>query len=73
MGQNFDLIPFGSGRRMCPGVSFALQILQLTLANMLHWLEFATPSDEVVPKATPLEVHTTPCLPAFLYKSTTAS
>ncbi|XVF03894.1 hypothetical protein REPUB_Repub05bG0032600 [Reevesia pubescens] len=79
-GQNFELIPFGSGRRMCPGVSFALQILQLTLANVLHWFEFATPSDEPVdmregagltsPKATPLEVHITPRLPAFLYEST---
>ncbi|XWS21116.1 hypothetical protein CRYUN_Cryun30bG0027800 [Craigia yunnanensis] len=79
-GQNFELIPFGSGRRMCPGVSFALQILQLTLANVLHWFEFATPSDEPVdmreaagltsPKATPLEVHITPRLPAFLYQST---
>ncbi|XP_022772432.1 cytochrome P450 82A3-like [Durio zibethinus] len=79
-GQNFELIPFGSGRRMCPGVSFALQILRLTLANVLHWFEFETPSDEPVdmreeagltsPKATPLEVHITPRLPAFLYEST---
>ncbi|XVE94796.1 hypothetical protein REPUB_Repub02eG0040300 [Reevesia pubescens] len=79
-GQNFELIPFGSGRRMCPGVSFALQILQLTLANVLHWFEFATPSDEPVdmregagltsPKATPLKVHITPRLPAFLYEAT---
>ncbi|XVF69539.1 hypothetical protein PTKIN_Ptkin11bG0090100 [Pterospermum kingtungense] len=78
-GQNYELIPFSSGRRMCPGVSFALQILQLTLANVLHWFEFATPSDEAVdmregagltsPKVTPLEVHITPRLPASLYES----
>ncbi|KAE8674044.1 putative Cytochrome P450 [Hibiscus syriacus] len=79
-GQNFELIPFGSGRRMCPGVSFALQILQLTLANLLHWFEFQTPSDEAIDmreaagitssKATPLEVHITPRLPASVYDST---
>ncbi|KAE8705071.1 putative Cytochrome P450 [Hibiscus syriacus] len=78
-GQNFQLIPFGSGRRMCPGVSFALQILQITLANLLHWFEFETPSGEAIDmreaagitssKATPLELHITPRLPAFVYDS----
>ncbi|GMI78162.1 cytochrome P450, family 82, subfamily C, polypeptide 4 [Hibiscus trionum] len=79
-GQNFELIPFGSGRRMCPGVSLALQILQLTLANLLHWFEFETPSDGTIDmreavgitssKATPLEVHITPRLPAIVYDFT---
>ncbi|PPD98272.1 hypothetical protein GOBAR_DD04699 [Gossypium barbadense] len=78
-GHNFELIPFGSGRRMCHGVSFALQIMQLTLANLLHWFEFETPLNEAVdmreaarmtsPKATPLEVHITPPLPTFVYDS----
>ncbi|KAJ7950310.1 Cytochrome P450 [Quillaja saponaria] len=76
-GQDFELIPFGSGRRMCPGVSFALKIMQLTLANLLHGFDIATPSDETVDmteasgltnlKATPLEVILTPHLPAQLY------
>ncbi|KAG4140330.1 hypothetical protein ERO13_D06G011566v2 [Gossypium hirsutum] len=80
-GQNFELIPFGSGKRMCPGISFALQVLQLTLANVLHWFEFETPSGEAVDmheapgltslKATPLEVYISPRLPAFVYTSTT--
>ncbi|MBA0567587.1 hypothetical protein Golob_005138, partial [Gossypium lobatum] len=47
-GQNFELVPFGSGRRMCPRVSFALQILSFTLANVLHWFEFKTPSNKAV-------------------------
>ncbi|XP_060673078.1 flavonoid-6-hydroxylase-like [Ziziphus jujuba] len=65
-GQNFELIPFSSGRRVCPGISFALQVMQLTLANLLHAFEITTPSDEPVDlgetsgltnmKATPLEV-----------------
>ena len=76
-GQNFELIPFGSGRRSCPGVSFAIQVLHLTLARLLHAFEFATPLDKpvdmtespglTIPKATPLEVLLTPCLPAKLY------
>ncbi|KAG4193804.1 hypothetical protein ERO13_A06G014700v2 [Gossypium hirsutum] len=79
-GQNFELVPFGSGRRMCPGVSFALQVLQLTLANMLHWFDFETPSNEpidmreafgiTISKATPLEVHITPRLLASVYDFT---
>ena len=38
-GQNFELIPFGSSRRMCHEISFALQITQLTLATLLHAFE----------------------------------
>uniref|UniRef100_A0A6N2NKA9 Cytochrome P450 n=1 Tax=Salix viminalis TaxID=40686 RepID=A0A6N2NKA9_SALVM len=64
-GQQFELIPFGSGRRSCPGVSFALQVLHLTLARLLHSFDLATPMDQpvdltessglTIPKATPLE------------------
>ncbi|WRX30810.1 Cytochrome P450 - like 10 [Theobroma cacao] len=77
-GQNFELIPFGSGRRMCPGVSFALQVLELTLANLLQGFELGTPLDELVDmseaigmtnlKASPLEVLITPRLPAVCYQ-----
>ncbi|CAL0327042.1 unnamed protein product [Lupinus luteus] len=41
-GQHFELIPFGAGRRMCPGMSFALQVMQLTLANLLHGFDIVT-------------------------------
>ncbi|KAF5468359.1 hypothetical protein F2P56_012517 [Juglans regia] len=77
-GQHFELIPFGSGRRVCPGISFALQVMQLTLANFLHAFEITTiPAEEPVDmtekvrltslKATPLEVHLTPRLPCSAY------
>ncbi|XVE94114.1 hypothetical protein REPUB_Repub01dG0253400 [Reevesia pubescens] len=76
-GQNFELIPFGSGRRMCPGITFALQVLHLALARLLHGFELGTVSDKAidmsespgltVPKATPLEVTLTPRLPSMLY------
>ncbi|KAF8034244.1 hypothetical protein BT93_C0512 [Corymbia citriodora subsp. variegata] len=76
-GQNFEYLPFGSGRRMCPGVSFALQVLHIVLATLLHSFEIETASDEPVdmragmgitsPKVTPLEVILTPRLPLHLY------
>ncbi|KAB1221363.1 Cytochrome P450 82A3 [Morella rubra] len=76
-GQHFELIPFGSGRRMCPGISFAQQVMHLTLAALLHAFEIRTPSDEPMDmtgnvglanlKATPLEIHLTPRLPAQAY------
>ncbi|TYI28007.1 hypothetical protein ES332_A05G215000v1 [Gossypium tomentosum] len=78
-GQQFELIPFGSGRRSCPGASFALQVLHLTLARFLHAFELSTLLDQpvdmtespglTIPKATPLDVLLKPRLPTKVYAS----
>ncbi|XP_023523452.1 cytochrome P450 CYP82D47-like [Cucurbita pepo subsp. pepo] len=47
-GQSPEFIPFGNGRRMCPGISFALQIMHLTLANLLHRFEIDRSSKELM-------------------------
>nr|AYM55623.1 cytochrome p450 [Croton stellatopilosus] len=76
-GQNYELIPFSTGRRICPGAYFALQVLSLSLATLLQAFEIETPLGLPVDmteghginnlKATPLNVLVTPRLPAHLY------
>lgn len=39
-GQHFHLLPFGSGRRGCPGTSLALQVVQTSLAAMIQCFEW---------------------------------
>ncbi|XP_015969465.2 cytochrome P450 93A3-like [Arachis duranensis] len=47
-GQQYELIPFGSGRRMCPGISLALQIAHVTLAAMIQCFEWKLHDDEKI-------------------------
>ncbi|XVE69975.1 hypothetical protein DITRI_Ditri10aG0034300 [Diplodiscus trichospermus] len=47
-GLHFELMPFGSGRRSCPGTSFAMQMLNLTLSNFLHAFKFSTPNNGLI-------------------------
>ncbi|CAN4078831.1 unnamed protein product [Withania somnifera] len=42
-GLNFELIPFGAGRRGCPGIAFAAVINELALARLVHKFNFALP------------------------------
>ncbi|CAK9159208.1 unnamed protein product [Ilex paraguariensis] len=44
-GQSFELLPFGSGRRMCPGYSLGLKMIQSSLANMLHGFNWKLPGN----------------------------
>ncbi|XP_050365525.1 nicotine N-demethylase CYP82E3-like [Argentina anserina] len=77
-GQHFEFIPFGAGRRICPGITFAFQIMHITVARFIQGFELATPLDMravdmteglgiTLPRATALEVILTPRLASGLY------
>lgn len=42
-GSNFEFIPFGSGRRSCPGMQLGLYGLDLAVANLLHCFTWELP------------------------------
>ena len=43
----FALVPFGMGRRSCPGVHFATAVVELLLANLLFCFDWRAPLGEV--------------------------
>jgi cytochrome P450 len=76
-GQSFELLPFGSGRRMCPGMGLGLKMVQLALANLVHAFEWRLLDGMTVeelnmeetlrftmPRKVPLEAAGEPKLPA---------
>jgi cytochrome P450 len=79
-GQNFELLPFGSGRRMCPGYNLGLKVIQVSLANLLHGFTWRLPDgmmkeelsmEEIfgmtTPRKFPLEAVVEPKLADHLY------
>lgn len=48
--QQFDLIPFGVGRRRCPGENFAMVIIELALANLLYQFDWKLPDGMSIDK-----------------------
>uniref|UniRef100_A0A803MCU0 Uncharacterized protein n=1 Tax=Chenopodium quinoa TaxID=63459 RepID=A0A803MCU0_CHEQI len=47
LGNYFQYLPFGSGRRMCAGVSLAERTAMLVLASLLHAFQWKLPNGSV--------------------------
>jgi cytochrome P450 len=79
-GKDFQLLPFGSGRRVCLGYPFGLINVQMELTRFLHSFTLRLPKGEnlqdmdmsevfsiTTPKAIPLHVVAIARLPLHLY------
>jgi cytochrome P450 len=45
LGQDFEMIPFGLGRRICPGMPLARKLIPLILGTLLHRFEWELPAE----------------------------
>ncbi|KHG22155.1 Cytochrome P450 [Gossypium arboreum] len=80
-GHDFRLLPFGAGRRVCPGAQLGTNLVTSMLGHLLHhfcWTPPEAMKDEeidmlenpglVAYMRTPLQTMATPRLPSHLYK-----
>ncbi|KAK4376030.1 hypothetical protein RND71_006707 [Anisodus tanguticus] len=42
-GQHFEFLPFGAGRRGCPGINFSIPLVELAIANLLFHYDWSLP------------------------------
>ncbi|XP_009628880.1 cytochrome P450 98A2-like isoform X1 [Nicotiana tomentosiformis] len=80
-GHDFRLLPFGAGRRICPGTNLAINLVTSMLAHLLHHFKWSPPAGvkledidmlespgTVTYMLTPLQAVPTPRLSAHLYQ-----
>ncbi|GLJ21176.1 hypothetical protein SUGI_0387650 [Cryptomeria japonica] len=81
-GRDFRIIPFGAGRRRCPGYKLGLRMIHFALASFVHAFDWSLPPGEEpqdldmnekyelsIHRNVPLNLFAIPRLPTHLYNS----
>ncbi|KAL8529477.1 hypothetical protein ACS0TY_006779 [Phlomoides rotata] len=81
-GNDFEMIPFGSGRRICAGMNLGIRMVQMLVATMVHAFDFELSNEELahnlnmeeaygltLQRAKPLVVHLRPRLAHHVYQA----
>ncbi len=45
IGNHYEFLPFGAGRRICPGISFGIANVEVPLANLLFYFDWKLPNE----------------------------
>ncbi|PKA46146.1 Cytochrome P450 71A4 [Apostasia shenzhenica] len=45
-GRDFLVLPFGAGRRACPGIQFSMMMIELAIANLVYKFEWKSSKGE---------------------------
>lgn len=79
-GRHYELLPFGSGRRACPGMALGTTLVQMCIASLLHAFDWSPPNGKQIGdinmseglrlkgKNVPLLAHAKPRLSSHLYQ-----
>ncbi|KAL5540476.1 hypothetical protein UlMin_043944 [Ulmus minor] len=55
--ENYQLIPFGFGRRQCPGMTFGIISTLYLISNLLYWFDWKLPDGTMPEDLDMTEVH----------------
>ncbi|XP_037427567.1 cytochrome P450 71A1-like [Triticum dicoccoides] len=56
-GRHFQLVPFGYGRRVCPGINFTMSIMEIAIANLVGRFDWALPKGATRNDSSNLKAH----------------
>jgi cytochrome P450 len=42
-GSSYEYLPFGAGRRMCPGIAYGIPVIEIVLVQLLYHFNWSLP------------------------------